>query len=135
MEVGFDYGLIIETDSYAGNFEREMCAYVVGHIGDCEVGEDEMNEYLEKYNYGLDGVESKAMKHETLERPVAIYCTELCPRNQALLIHFDMDISELTEDEINIIKERAHEYGERIGVKVIGFKSVRFETTRVMDKI
>ena len=29
---------IIDTDQYAGNFEREMCAYITGHIGECEVG-------------------------------------------------------------------------------------------------
>jgi hypothetical protein len=31
---------IIDTDQYAGNFEREMCAYITGHIGECGVGEE-----------------------------------------------------------------------------------------------
>jgi hypothetical protein len=31
---------VIDTDSYAENFEREMCAYITGVTGDCEVGED-----------------------------------------------------------------------------------------------
>lgn len=34
------YKFIIDTDKYAGNFEREMCAYLTGRIGDCEVGDD-----------------------------------------------------------------------------------------------
>ncbi|MDP3917411.1 MAG: hypothetical protein Q8Q42_03955 [Nanoarchaeota archaeon] len=34
------YLFVIDTDSYAGNFEREMCAYVTGQIGDCGVGEE-----------------------------------------------------------------------------------------------
>ena len=34
------YGFIVDTDSYAGNFEREMCAYMTGHIGECSVGEE-----------------------------------------------------------------------------------------------
>jgi hypothetical protein len=29
---------IVDTDSYAGNFERCMCAYMTGQIGECEVG-------------------------------------------------------------------------------------------------
>ncbi|KKK83825.1 hypothetical protein LCGC14_2789530, partial [marine sediment metagenome] len=29
---------IIDTDSYAGNFEREMCAYITGRVGECGVG-------------------------------------------------------------------------------------------------
>lgn len=31
---------VIDTNQYAGNFEREMCAYITGCIGDCEVGEE-----------------------------------------------------------------------------------------------
>jgi len=36
---------IIDTNLYAGNFEREMCAYLTGHVGDCGVGDD----YAEKF--------------------------------------------------------------------------------------
>jgi hypothetical protein len=31
---------IIDTDSYAGNFERDLCAYVTGVVGGCTVGEE-----------------------------------------------------------------------------------------------
>ena len=31
---------IIDTNQYAGNFERAMCAYCTGMIGQCEVGEE-----------------------------------------------------------------------------------------------
>jgi len=34
------YMFVIDTDSYAGNFEREMCAYVTGVVGECGVGDD-----------------------------------------------------------------------------------------------
>lgn len=30
---------VIDTDRYAGNFEREMCAFITGVFGDCGVGE------------------------------------------------------------------------------------------------
>lgn len=30
--------LVIHTNLYSGNFEREMCAYVTGAIGECRVG-------------------------------------------------------------------------------------------------
>jgi hypothetical protein len=32
------YKFIIDTDQYSGNFEREMCAYLTGQIGECGVG-------------------------------------------------------------------------------------------------
>jgi hypothetical protein len=38
--VGTDYLFVIDTDEYAGNFEREMCAYLTGRVGDCGVGDD-----------------------------------------------------------------------------------------------
>jgi len=31
---------VIDTEQYAGNFEREMCAYMTGQYGECGVGDD-----------------------------------------------------------------------------------------------
>jgi hypothetical protein len=42
-EHGADFLFVIDTNQYAGNFEREMCAFLTGHVGECEVG-DEMAE-------------------------------------------------------------------------------------------
>lgn len=38
--------IVIDTDAYAGNFERELCAYLTGQIGDCNVG----SEFLKPQN-------------------------------------------------------------------------------------
>lgn len=35
------YIFCIDTDSYAGNFSRQLCAYITGRIGECEVGAEE----------------------------------------------------------------------------------------------
>ena len=40
------YLFIVDTDQYAGNFEREMCAYMTGAVGECGVGE----EYAKMFN-------------------------------------------------------------------------------------
>lgn len=48
---------VIDTDSYAGNFERELCAWMTGQIGDCEVGDKQMEQFqkdLEADNSILD---------------------------------------------------------------------------------
>lgn len=34
------FRVLVKTDSYTGNFEREMCAHMTGHIGECEVGQE-----------------------------------------------------------------------------------------------
>jgi len=36
-----EYLLVVRTDSYAGNFEREMGAYMTAQYGECEVGDRE----------------------------------------------------------------------------------------------
>jgi hypothetical protein len=42
----FDYYILcIDTDQYSGNFEREMCAYATGNVGECEVGRDQAEKY------------------------------------------------------------------------------------------
>lgn len=42
----------IDTTDYSGNFEREMCAFVTGQVGECDVGselaEDVEDELLEQ---------------------------------------------------------------------------------------
>jgi hypothetical protein len=43
------YGFIIDTDSSSGNFEREMCAYLTGQIGDCGVGDEHVDAFKEQF--------------------------------------------------------------------------------------
>ena len=33
------FAFVVDTKNYAGNFEREMTAFLTGHIGECEVGD------------------------------------------------------------------------------------------------
>jgi len=35
------YLFVVDTNCYAGNFERELCAYMTGEVGDCGVGDAE----------------------------------------------------------------------------------------------
>ena len=42
-----EYVIIVRTDSYAGNFERELCAHLTGIVGECEVGEEYADESIE----------------------------------------------------------------------------------------
>lgn len=41
MEHVKHYVFVVDTDSYAGNFERPLVAYISGHVGDCGVGDTE----------------------------------------------------------------------------------------------
>lgn len=47
---------VVDTDSYAGNFERDMCAHITGQIGECGVGAEYRTdiEDLKEDHYDFD---------------------------------------------------------------------------------
>lgn len=40
----------IKTKEYSGNFERRLCAFLTGQIGECEVGDKEAKEHNNLFN-------------------------------------------------------------------------------------
>jgi hypothetical protein len=74
------FTLILDTDHYAGNFERETTAYATGTVGDCGVGEELAKEFhaMGVDQALLDEIEDK-MHYESDEhgcnRPCAIQTT------------------------------------------------------------
>jgi hypothetical protein len=72
---------IIDTDSYAGNFERDMCAYVTGIVGECEVGDEFAALYDKEVNTDglesvfLDYLEQRADEHGC-HRPTSLWPTK-----------------------------------------------------------
>lgn len=65
------YGFIVDTNLYSGNFERKMCAFMTGHIGDCGVGIEEVGAYLEDYDNPIPHVAQVPDEYDC-ERPVRI---------------------------------------------------------------
>jgi len=67
--------LCIDTNKYAGNFERELCAYATGAVGECGVGK-EMAELFLKDHPNLDPLSGDYVSGETDDdgcfRPVTI---------------------------------------------------------------
>lgn len=70
---------VVHTDSYSGNFERQLCAYVTGIVGDCDVGSGLADEFLEEL--GEDNFDIfEALIEQTADengvcRPCSIYPT------------------------------------------------------------
>lgn len=63
------WGFVIDTDSYAGNFERELCAHICGHIGECGVGSDYVEDGTEEIFHNVIQVPDEHGCH----RPCSIY--------------------------------------------------------------
>jgi len=81
--INHEYVLCIDTDAYAGNFERPMTAFITGVIGECGVGLEAMHYFFERVEE--DGYEEEARwfdefvtqesdNHGT-HRPCSIYLT------------------------------------------------------------
>lgn len=66
---------VIDTEDYAGNFERPLCAYLTGRIGECEVGHKEAAAFMEET--GLEPFENVTEEPDDhgCHRPVTIYPT------------------------------------------------------------
>lgn len=45
--------LIIDTDKYSGNFDRQLCAYITGQVGGCGVGEEEAEIAKKELDQGI----------------------------------------------------------------------------------
>lgn len=119
--------VVIHTDSYAGNFERRLCAYATGGIGDCEVGE----EYREMFNdemadcqffHNGEMVDFTSIADDYLEhvsddgcyRPVRICRATDDPKapSNSVMIFFNQWDDDLTSSVLPVIRERAIEFAK-----------------------
>ena len=68
--------LIIHTNKYAGNFERQMCAYITGAVGDCGAGRKEAaiarDELTSEQIDDFDGIVTNRRDDHGRERPSQI---------------------------------------------------------------
>jgi hypothetical protein len=97
--------LVVHTNDYTGNFEREFCAYVTGVVGECGKGQNLANEYREDegedYHDFWDSLDQVA-DDNGCRRPVSIYMSiNDC---KSLVIFFQEDP---TDVELEIITRRA----------------------------
>ena len=76
-DVPAPFAFVIDTEAYAGSFERELCAYATGIIGDCEVGHRE----AAQFKFALPGenpfedIISQVPDDHGRHRPVTIWPT------------------------------------------------------------
>lgn len=72
---------VVDTEDYAGNFEREMCGFMTGYFGDCGVGGEESDLFYEQMRIDRDinpfkeYILQQADEHGCA-RPVTVFPTE-----------------------------------------------------------
>lgn len=123
-----NYIFVIDTDSYTGNFERQMTAYCTGEIGECEVGKQEAEDYREDFPEDYD--ECGYLKDERLvqtpddsgcHRPCSIWFSPEGEYNSVVIFH-DEDFTEEFKDRI---KFRAREYCHNNNIRFKGIRQLK----------
>jgi hypothetical protein len=126
-ETKVEYELLVRTNSYAGNFERDMCAFMTGHIGECEVGEELAEQEI--HDLFEDIIERKPDDHDC-HRPCQI----------ATKPHFnDFNIwlsAKPSDEQLRVLVERAKLYAKNPpgdyppkDLEFLGLELIKVETT------
>jgi hypothetical protein len=122
-EPGVRYGVVLATNQYAGNFERQLTAYCTGRTGECGVGEDLVPLFLADLHmteddFGTvkdpfwDAIVSLPDEHGCA-RPCSIYRGK--NNYNDLVIYFS---EPATKEQVAVIASRAKAYAddERIAI-------------------
>lgn len=64
------WGFVIDTDEYAGNFERPLCAYITGQLGECGVGSEHVDKTIAKQ---FEDIVVNVPDEHACYRPCSIY--------------------------------------------------------------
>lgn len=104
------YVFVIHTINYAGNFEREMCAYCTGEIGDCEVGKKEANNFLREFGGKsiFEDIILQVPDGHGCCRPVSIW--DYAPNSKSVAIFFE---EQPTPHQVKLMSRRAKEFAKQ----------------------
>lgn len=113
-----NYSIVIKTNQYAGNFERELCAHLTGIVGECEVGEEYVDETITSI---FEEFITQVPDHNGTRRPVSLGSKNEGASGQDVVIYFDL---EPTKEQVQIIKERLLTFKPCDWVKDLKFEGI-----------
>jgi len=126
------YAFVIDTDSYAGNFEREMTAYLTGAVGECGVGE----ELIEDLPVSFDNIQDVPDDHGCY-KPTSCWEEPTSGDNNAVAIFFE---DKPTPEQIDFMKERVKnfnhifktkgrmaQFNNEPDINILGFRLIEFK--------
>ncbi len=123
------YIFAVKTDSYAGNFEREMCAFMTGVVGECGVGDIVAGLFAQEYP-GENSWEDKVMQvadDHGCHRPVTI-------DNESVMIFLN---DYPTNEDISFLRKRALLFimdpritASGIRIKIKGCELIKYDVER-----
>jgi hypothetical protein len=123
---------IVDTDSYAGNFERCMCAYMTGQIGECEVGHEYADLFKEEVkDFDFGELVASVPDDNGCCRPTYIFPSKGSEKYNSLVIYF---YNKPSTEVKKIMMERAIEFSQ-LGkshpnkyikdIKILGYRIIK----------
>lgn len=113
-----NYSIVIKTNQYAGNFERELCAHLTGIVGECEVGEEYVDEAIEEI---FEESVAQMPDDNGCRRPVSLGSQNEGATGHDVVIYFEY---EPTKEQVEIIKERLLTFEPDSWIKGLEFKGI-----------
>ena len=137
-KVDAPYILLVHTNKYSGNFERQMCAFMTGITGDCEVGSEEAERFKEDMTEkGLDPdlfdgyLDFQSDDHGDY-RPASIWDADESGNYNTVAIFF----CELPDaDQTVLLRERAYEYAAENKIIVLKLSMISREVKVIDEEI
>lgn len=117
-----EHALVIKTNSYAGNFERELCAFTTGQIGECEVGKKYVERHIEEIFEEVIGQEAE----DNCYRPVAIASNYGIGSSNDVAIFFE---NYPDKELIEIIESRAEIFANEHSIEILGMELYKFSSS------
>jgi hypothetical protein len=135
----YEYAIIVNTNDYTGNFEREFCAFTTGAIGECGVGDEERDRYISwAREMGINpdllaDYTASISDDDGCSRPVAIH-DDTGEGYHDLIIYLDRP---LPADLWDIFKTRSTMFSNSTGWKLLKIKGMRMikRTIVITDEV
>lgn len=131
--MGLDYSfhidcliLVIDTNNYAGNFEREMIAFCTGLVGDCGVGEEQAEQFEQDESLELNDLMDENLLYfpddHGCSRPATIWQSESGYYNSVACFISDEVSVENRQKIIEIIKQRSQMFADENAITILGYR-------------
>ena len=132
----FDF--VVDTRSYAGNFERELCIHLTGHSDIDDFSAYAIDDATPEYqNYMSDDEENVVHLpggngDDIWDCPMQLYQHPESNNNNSVGIHFQNKPSKSIIEEL---KQRAKQFDQEQNIKITGFRLIKVVTTYEEEEI
>lgn len=122
------YVFVIDTDKYAGNFERDLCGFITGKAGDYDF--EMIGVYRKEMGLDPDGDDYNEYVIDIIGEhgltPCTIWPTPDCKGYNSVAIFMDRPP---TDEEVQLLMKRTYIFCEKNDIVVEGFRLLRRQTS------